>query len=58
MWIHRESKFAIYFEVGHIVDEWVFGSFFLEIGDAVVGNRLDQSVDLKGCLSWWRDLVN
>ena len=58
MWIHRGSKFAIYFEVGHIVDEWVFGSFFLEIGEAVVGNRLDQSVDLKGCLNWWRDLVN
>jgi hypothetical protein len=58
MWIHRGSKFAIYFEVGRMVDEWVLGSFFLGIGEAVVGNRLDQSVDLKGCLRWWRDFVN
>ena len=58
MWIDRESNFSIYFEVGQVVDGWIFGHFFLEIAGVTVGNQLDHSVHLKGCLNWWRDLIN
>ncbi|MFA5448777.1 MAG: Imm42 family immunity protein [Sphaerochaeta sp.] len=54
----HESTFEAHFEVKQIIEGWALGTFFIEIDGIWIGNRLDDSVDLKGGIRWWRDLVS
>lgn len=56
--VTKRSSLSLNFEVLNIVDGWVLGTFFMLIDGVCVGDRADVSVDLRGCLRWWRDLAN
>lgn len=58
MWIQRDNKFSIYFKVHSAINEWILGTFFVKIGEVIVGDQADRSVHLKGCLNWWRDFID
>lgn len=51
------NRFSLNFEIKSVVDDWVFGTFFVVINGLCVGNPSDHSVDMKGCLRWWRDFA-
>ncbi|QOZ79091.1 hypothetical protein XH83_29045 [Bradyrhizobium sp. CCBAU 53351] len=52
------SNLVAQFEISETIDQWVYGNFVLVVDGLTVGNQADRSVDLKGCLSWWRDFVD
>lgn len=46
------SNLVVRYQVVDRIDDWVFGHFFFVVDGSVIGDASDQSVDLKGCLSW------
>ncbi len=56
--IGSKNSFAVQTEVTEKVDDWVFGTFVFWLGNKLVGDLDDSSVDLKGCLNWIKDFLS
>ena len=52
-----KSKAAFEVTIVEMVEGWIFGTFILWINNSSIGDKEDQSVDLKGCINWLRDLT-
>ena len=57
MLIGDKNIFAINVDVTEIVDDWVFGQFYIYVKGLIIGDETDHSVDLKGCFNWLKDLI-
>lgn len=57
MLIGDPDEFAIELEPIQVVDAWPFGRFVLWLGGRMVGDPADESVHLKGCIGWLRNIV-
>ena len=58
MIVGEREQFAVEFEVVTPIDQrWVYGRFCFWAQNQMVGDKVDDSVDLRGCLNWLRDFI-
>jgi len=59
MIVGNKDEFAVEFEVLIPVDQrWTYGKFCFWANGLMVGDNVDTSVDLRGCLNWLKDFVS
>lgn len=58
MIVGNPNEFAVEFEVLLPIDSrWIYGTFCFWAEGVMVGDKVDDAVDLRGCLNWLRDFV-